>query len=464
MATIVCTRSQGVAKEIRYEHKCIFKFSSFKFPNLLSSPSKPTYYRCIEENCAASGKVFPHQPGIFVPARQKLHYHRGDHKVRASYLEKNAEMAKEAQETFRPRFQIYMDHHAKMTLAEKTFAKPYSQRKCFLYGRQTKGLPKFGGLEELSAELDRDPILRRKLTEVDDKISYMGSVRGNNGDVGVIFINPEVQQAATTGATLAIDGTFKTAILKSAQILNMFREVDGVLRYYGYVLMSSRKKSLYKKVFEFLRDELLVLPKRLISDYEHGMRKAGLETWPSIKASGCMFHYRQAIRRAYMKMLKGKPKSLLGIKKHNVIKSLFYKVQFLPPNMMVEGFRMIFARQLEYGLERKFMRMNLCFVNYWLLRVTPKLFSMYEVTDRTDNFNEAMNSKMARHLSKHPNCYIFFNFMRASMMAENQRIRSREKYTQNTCISAEKLQEAWQLLRLGVIDVQEFLGMNFNKK
>lgn len=325
-----------------------------------------------------------------------------------------------------------------------------------------KDLPVIKTLEELAAEIGNSRALKKKLTEVDGKFCYRGTVHSPNGDIGVIFINPTVQLFATTGATLFVDGTFRSSILDSIQILNMYRELDGVPRYYGFVLMSSRKKQLYREVFKFLRDELFIRPRRLVSDYEHAMRSAAKDIWPDIKASGCTFHYRQAIRRNYMKKVKGKPHDLRNKAKFKQILLMIYNLQLLPAAMILNGSIIIFAKQVRLNVDRKFRRMNEYIKTYWLQRVTPAGFSMYEVVHRTDNFNEAMNSKMGRFLQRHPNYYHFFNFMCKAMALENQKIATGQPYGQQSRMTA-NLEEGWDLLRNGGT-IQEFLETNFNRR
>lgn len=227
--------------------------------------------------------------------------------------------------------------------------------------------------------------------------------------------------------------------------------------------MSSRKKSLYKKAFEFLRDELLLNPKRLVSDYEFAMRDAAVEVWPDIDTSGCVFHYRQAIRRNYMSKVKEKPTDVFTRSQHFKIKLMFYNLQFLPSGKIMRGCRRILAKQREYNLDREFLEMNEYFERFWLNRVTPERFSMYRVTHRTDNFNESMNAKMGRYLYKHPTYSIFFNFMKTAMTFENQKILTRQPYVQQSKMT-DNLNDAWTSLENKTISIRDFLQKDYGGK
>lgn len=107
------------AVEINYEKipvNAARSYILFKGDNCLykkskgSTQNKPTYYICIENGCKGSGKITVNNPETFVPYR--AHSHQDNHEVRAGFLRKNEQMAKECGSTFRNRYQIYLDHLA----------------------------------------------------------------------------------------------------------------------------------------------------------------------------------------------------------------------------------------------------------------------------------------------------------------------------------------------------------------
>lgn len=61
--------------------------------------------------------------------------------------------------------------------------------------------------------------------------------------------------------------------------------------------MTAKSTKLYKKIFSFLRDGLLLNPALLMSDFEAAARKAALLVWPQLDLAGCYFHFAQALRR-----------------------------------------------------------------------------------------------------------------------------------------------------------------------
>lgn len=224
-------------------------------------------------------------------------------------------------------------------------------------------------------------------------------------------------------------------------------------------MMSSRKKSLYKRVFQFLHDDLFIVPERFTSDYEQAMRCAAQEVWPNIKMSGCTFHYRQAVWRKYTKNVVA-PLTQLSKRKHFLIRLMIYNLQMLPPHMMFDGMDAIRSVQRRKGMLGAFRVMNDYMLNFWLSKVLPENFSMYRIEHRTNNFNESLNSRMNKGMCKHPNCYEFLVFMRKVMINENHRINRQETYRQQSKME-EGLAKAWKDLDTGVKSIEQFLKTKF---
>lgn len=225
--------------------------------------------------------------------------------------------------------------------------------------------------------------------------------------------------------------------------------------------MTSRKKRLYKEIFNFLRSELFVNPERFTSDYETAMRGAAKQVWPNIEMPGCTFHYRQAMRRNYMKRVK-KPSTNAQKKIHFIIKLMIYNLQMLPSHMILEGMIAIQSLQRRKGVLRAFASMNNYILTFWLGKVSPENFSMYRILHRTNNFNESLNSRMNTGMCKHPNCYQFLDFMRKVMINENHRIQTKEIYSQQSNMS-EPLTRAWGELDRGEKSIKQFLLTKFSK-
>lgn len=101
--------------------------------------------------------------------------------------------------------------------------------------RRERAFPKISNLNELSQGLQADREFRQRFCNVDRRNSFRGKVSVDE-HVAVIFLNPEVQTLAPTNSTLFCDGTFRTAILDSAQVLNLFVLIGGVVRISSFLI------------------------------------------------------------------------------------------------------------------------------------------------------------------------------------------------------------------------------------
>lgn len=232
-------------------------------------------------------------------------------------------------------------------------------------------------------------------------------------------------------------------------------------RFYGFVLMSSRKKVLYKKVFIFLRDVLYIVnPKRFTSDYEIALRAAAKIIWPDVAMSGCVFHFRQALRR------KTKKKVDITFRQHHkhecrVIGRMMYNLQMLPPDKIPNGFLIIQLQQQAYDLDDAYDEMNEYMQSFWINQIKPNYFSMYKVKHRTNNFIESFNAGIGREMCKHPNIYVFLDFMKKAMVQENHKMARKQQYKTSSKME-KKLRHAWNDLDSGTISIEQFLKINFS--
>ena len=126
--------------------------------------------------------------------------------------------------------------------------------------------------------------------------------------------------------------------------------------------------------------------------------------------------------------------------RHNLVKRIFYNLQFLPHDSINRALLEIFQFQKEKNLFTTFFAFNKYFVQYWMAKVQAKNFSMYRIEHRTDNINETFHSRMSRCLSRHPNIYNLLKIMRTLIKHENH--KDHKKYKQRSKIT-EKLEASF---------------------
>lgn len=122
-----------------------------------------------------------------------------------------------------------------MTPEERTHIPSYNTMRSSFIKTRNRNYPPCKSLIDLNGVLlntilmsDEHKIKLQGISLIDGDCMYKGIVQDGD-DSALIFLNPEVQQKASRHSNILIDGTFKTAPLDAMQILNMFREVDGVV-------------------------------------------------------------------------------------------------------------------------------------------------------------------------------------------------------------------------------------------
>ena len=230
-------------------------------------------------------------------------------------------------------------------------------------------------------------------------------------------------------------------------------------QFYAF-LMTSRKKALYLKVFQKLRDEFNVNPLVFTSDYEFPMRSAARQVWEGIRMPGCTFHFRQCIRRKYNELIFPKPTFPAYKARHKFILRMLMNLPFLPSSLIDEGFFTILEAQKARRLLTWFNPINKYFYDLWIKRVGAENFSMHRRDHRTNNFNESFNARMNKLLPMHPNIYSFLECMRNTMLMLNHNLDNKKVYKDKSKMT-KNLLKAWSLLDERKLSLNDFLISKF---
>lgn len=153
--------------------------------------------------------------------------------------------------------------------------------------------------------------------------------------------------------------------------------------------MTRRTIEAYKCALKYVHNNIIPLfGKGFIIDYEKAMRRALREVVPNVKVLGYWFHFCQAVRRNAASM-----------------KNLFELIRSDPEvNLLFRRFQCLALLPEQY-IEEMFMKVNRdalkksehlrdfidCFHDEWILRVTPKHFSVFDQDTKTTCAAEANN-------------------------------------------------------------------------
>lgn len=161
----------------------------------------------------------------------------------------------------------------------------------------------------------------------------------------------------------------------------------------AYILMKKRNFKSYDTIFSHIKSLITVNITEFMADYELATRKAVRKHFPNAILAGCYFHYCQAIRKAAKRHgLSIDARFAAAIKE---ISSL----ALLPNNFVVRGFKHIgkkFSNSVRWGR----------FSNYWNNQWKNANISVFNLTNRTNNFAESFNKSINSLIKrKHPDIW-----------------------------------------------------------
>jgi hypothetical protein len=236
--------------------------------------------------------------------------------------------------------------------------------------RRRRAYPKCSDSKDLDRLLKENPILKKAFGQFRGKPLYRETLCEGTGKASM-FIVDQVLKNLDNKTKLFMDGTFGIVPLEYKQLLILFGEVDKKPRPFCFVLMTNKKKELYKlvfpsepnilmkninilkffrKVFDCLRDDYNLKPGKIMSDFEDAMRFAAIGCWPSVELKGCWFHFGQSVLRN----AKSFPSLAQELKKShqaNRILTMFQRLALLPPDKVQSGLDFILEYQRKQGLK-----------------------------------------------------------------------------------------------------------------
>lgn len=137
--------------------------------------------------------------------------------------------------------------------------------------------------------------------------------------------------------------------------------------------MTGKSAALYKKVFEYIENNIFKLnPSQFMTDYEAGMRKALQECFPGASIFGCWFHYSQSV---YRQILSLKMKSLIeNVEAAQIKYRMILSLPLLPSEHIEKAYNIIKGEAKSNGQYKNFEQFFVYYENFWLKLVCFVLF------------------------------------------------------------------------------------------
>ena len=202
---------------------------------------------------------------------------------------------------------------------------------------------------EKARSLQRPPLPKRyeeyfnipdKYSQTSDGKQFLQSVRWTDGDdskVLLLFMSDHGKQILKTYNTWQMDGTFSACPEMFYQVFFVFVTTDsGKTIPAAYSLLPD--KQCYEVLFEEIKKALNNSngPDKVMVDYEKGLHNKFSSVFSDTEISGCLFHFKQCIRRNLSD--KGCLKLYNSDAHFQEFVSMLYSLPFVPETGVVDTF------------------------------------------------------------------------------------------------------------------------------
>lgn len=186
--------------------------------------------------------------------------------------------------------------------------------------------------------------------------------------------------------------------------------------------MTRRTTEAYVSALKYVHTYLIPLfGKGFIIDFEKAMRSALRRVVPNVKVIGCWFHFCQAVRRKAASM-----KNLFELIRTDSEVNLFFRrfqcLALLPGEHIEETFMKLSRDALK--ISEHFGNFIDYFHEEWIVRVTPRHFSVFDEVTRTTCAAESNNCNSNRIFKTHGNFYSFCEILQKEELSIIQEIET----------------------------------------
>ena len=237
----------------------------------------------------------------------------------------------------------------------------------------------------------------------------------------VIFSSAKMRMIASTANEFFADGTYHIVPNGFATLYTIHAVVSGEVFPTFFCLMENEKEESFRRVFLFIRPFLLTLDENTVvhTDCQLSAINA-LRNVFRCKIRLCLFHINQALWRMVSKVgLACEYNNPTKPKLHAYLR-LLMSLPFLPEDKIVPCFAYIFENRafdddigVETELAEQFARIVQYYKRFWIRQITPQLWSLFDVVNRTNNHAEAFHRWIGLGVQVgHPNPFVLIQLLR----------------------------------------------------
>ena len=271
----------------------------------------------------------------------------------------------------------------------------------------------------------------------DEDVSFLlyDSVEDTTKPRIVIFSSAAMRRIASTASEFFADGTYHIVPNGFATLYTIHAIVSGEVFPVFFCLMQNEKEVTFCRVFTVIKPHLSTLDKNTVvhTDCQLSAIKAIRKVFRCVIRL-CLFHINQALWRMISKVgLACHYNDTSKPHLHAYIR-LLMSLPFLPGEKIVPCFEYVFeqrALQDRIGVEPEFVssfeKVVQYYKRFWIQKITPELWSLFDTANRTNNHAEAFHRWVGQSVCvAHPHPFILIQLLRDiehQMVAHYARVR-----------------------------------------
>jgi len=170
--------------------------------------------------------------------------------------------------------------------------------------------------------------------------------------------------------------------------------------------MESRTEMAYRDLFTHIRHIVPELdPEFFMTDFEVAQQNAIIEIFPSVRVTGCLWHYSRAVCRNVRSL--GLHALVRDSENARRVVRLCLGIPLAPPGHLFDALNAIVIEARRLNLHDRFVDLFAYLRGTWLEGVGERVLCVFGVRHRTNNVAEAHHRNLNSRVVRRPNVWRF---------------------------------------------------------